>query len=583
VSVFSCLEQAHPSPQDFFIADGLFNTLVAVLLVATFLIACASPLIRYGFRRRVIRLMGLNQVEPRPSSWWQANDKAAQKVIAPAGSDSAESMAGDRFSMAAAWENRITLATILAWLAFALMALPVGEWSDPAGGWLGQVEFAVAAGALALGPLVVNLPVHWRRKVLIMGLVTVAVAVGILEIIDIPGPVSSPEDLDDEWPAWLVSLWMAVFFGVYMTLFHRRLRGLVVPLSLVIAVFTMATVIPYALVEEHLGTCLWNLTAENPVLDDAQSQRFWGLLLTFAGISLAVLGLWLGLHAIGILARLVERGWLGDLSMVSVIGLGMIAFVMIFTNIPGEGASYSLWVAWLPLVWLAAPVGVYIIVLGRRSEAGPGLDLLMLRVFSRHSREQKFLEQVQSRWRYLGAVQQAGGPDLVDINVSPYECAMFLSSRLHDLYLPAALDTDQLRGRFNYLPDREGRYRINEMFNFNTAWRNNVEQLILLSKTIMLDLRGLTAEREGTSYEIGLLARHGLLHRVVAIGDDTTDWAHVDRQLRSASASLEQLKRVDITSNQDQDALIAELLKVAVRQTSAPAQQPENLSHDHTI
>ena len=546
-------------------ADGLFNTLVVVLLVATILIAFASPLVRYGFRRRVIRLMGLNQVRPRPSSWWQAHDKGSQKTIADAGSDSAQSMAEDCFAMATARENRITLASIAAWLAFILMALPVGEWSDPAGSWLGQVEFALAAGLLALGPLVVNLPVHWKRKMLIIGLVAGAVAAGILEWVDIPEPVSLPEDPDDELPDWLFGLALAISFAVYMSLFHRRLRGLVLPLSLVVAVLTMSILIPFVLVEEHLGTCYQNLLAEQPAPVDPQSQQFWRLLFAFAGASLAVLGLWLGLQALGLLARLVERGWLGDLSMVSVIGLGVIAFVLIFTNIPDESASYSLWVAWLPLVWLAAPVGVYVIVLGRRSRTGPGLDLLMLRVFSRHWREQNFLDQVQSRWHFLGAVQQAGGPDLVDINVSPYECAMFLSSRLHDLYLPAALDADQLRGRFNYLPDREGRYRINEMFNFNTAWRNNVEQLILLSKTILLDLRGLTAEREGTSYEIGLLAKHGLLSRVVAVGDEKTDWAHVDRQLKSASGSLEQLKRFDITSKADLDKLLSVLLEVAMK------------------
>jgi hypothetical protein len=583
VSLFSCLEQAHPSPQDLLIADGLFNTLFSIVLLVTILVAIASPLVRYGFRHRVIRLMGLDQVQPRPLSWWQAHNRSTQNSMAAAGSNGAQASAEHCFAGARAWENRVTLASVAAWLAFMLAAVPAGVWSDPSGSWLDQVGFAVGAGLLGLGPLVVNIPVCWKRKVLIIGLVTGAVAVGILEWMDIQEAVSPSEALDEDSSPWVEGIAAILAIGLYAALVHRRLRGLVVPLSLVMAVWAVSIILPFALLEEHLGACLWDLSAENPSMVDPQSRRFWATTLYFTGASLAVLGLWLGLRAIGALARLVERGWLGELSMVSLVGLGMIAFVMIFTNIPEEGDSYSMWVAWLPLLWMVAPVAVYTIVLGRRRDTEPGLDLLMLRVFSRRSREQKFLDQVQSRWRYLGAVQQAGGPDLVDVNVSPYECAMFLSSRLQDLYLPAALDADQLRGRFDYLPDREGRYRINEMFNFNTAWKNNVEQLILLSKTIMLDLRGLTADRQGTSYEIGLLARHGLLSRVVAIGDDTTDWAHVDRQLRSASASLEQLKRVDIASHQDQDALIAELLKVAVRQTSAPAQQPENLSHDHTI
>ena len=583
MSVFDCLDQAHPSPQELLIADGLFNTAMFALLLATFVIALASPLVRRAYRNRVTRLMGLNQVRPRPSSWWQANEVTPRRSAAVSESGTKSLSADGLFANARSWENRITLASVAAWLAFSLTGYFIAAWTDPSDGWLYQVEFVFGAGLFGLGPLVVNLPVRWKRKVLVMGLVIAAVAGGVLEWINFHDPVSSNESPGDDWPSWLQGIFTASFFGVYMTLFHRRLRGLVIPLSLVLAVLTLSVIIPYAYIEPRIGSCLWDLDAQTPVLNDAASRQFWGLASSFIVVSLVALGLWLGLWAIGILARLVERGWLGDLSMVSVIGLGMISYMLIFSNLPEDSASYSLWVTWLPLAWLAAPFAVYIVVLGRRKATGDGLGLLMLRVFSRHSRDQDFLDQVQSRWRYIGAVQQAGGPDLVDVNVSPYECAMFLSSRLHDLYLPAAVSEDQLRRRFNYLPDREGRYRINEMFNFNTAWRNNVEQLILMSKTILLDLRGLTAEREGTSYEVGLLARHGLLHRVVAIGDDTTDWAHVDRQLHSASASLEQLKRVDIKSSQDQDELIAELLKVAVRQTSAPAEQPDGLSHDDTV
>ena len=87
--------------------------------------------------------------------------------------------------------------------------------------------------------------------------------------------------------------------------------------------------------------------------------------------------------------------------------------------------------------------------------------------------------------------------------------------------------------------------------------------MILLSKTILLDLRGLTAEREGTSFEVGLLAQHGLLSRVVAIGDDGTDWVHVDGQLSAHGKSLDQLKRVDLASDDHLEVLFGSLLEVA--------------------
>lgn len=55
---------------------------------------------------------------------------------------------------------------------------------------------------------------------------------------------------------------------------------------------------------------------------------------------------------------------------------------------------------------------------------------------------------------------------------------------------------------------------------------------------------------------------YDLLDRVVAVGNEQTDWDHVDHQLRQASASLDQLKRVDIKSDQALESLLSELLKI---------------------
>ncbi|MBT8063321.1 MAG: hypothetical protein KJO85_11600, partial [Gammaproteobacteria bacterium] len=272
--------------------------------------------------------------------------------------------------------------------------------------------------------------------------------------------------------------------------------------------------------------------------------------------------LWLGFQAVGVLARFVERGYLSDLSMISLIGLGLVGVFLVFGAVEDTAESYSLWVAWAPLLWLLLPVIVYRLVLGKRPDTGPGRDLLVLRVFSRDKKKQAFLDELQSRWRYIGAVNLAGGPDMVDLNVDPYECAMFLSSQLHELFLPQALDARHLAARFSNTPDHEGRYRINEMFNFNTAWRENVEQLILLSETILLDVRGLTAEREGTSFEISLLSRHGLLDRVIAVGDDQTDWQHIGRQMEQDGQSLQPLKRIE--ESKDFDGLIGRLLDIGM-------------------
>jgi len=203
--------------------------------------------------------------------------------------------------------------------------------------------------------------------------------------------------------------------------------------------------------------------------------------------------------------------------------------------------------------------------LGRRPPQGPALPLLVLRVFSKDKKHQTLLNGIQERWRYIGAVDQAGGPDMVDLNVDPYEFSKFITGSLHELYLPEALSGDKLMARFEHAPDSEGRYRINEMFNFNTSWRGNVEQLILNSPTILLDVRGLTAEREGTGFEISLLARHDLLHRVVAAGDEATDWNSIGKRLREHGRQLDELRRAAVAEDPGLDQLCRDLLQVATR------------------
>ena len=83
----------------------------------------------------------------------------------------------------------------------------------------------------------------------------------------------------------------------------------------------------------------------------------------------------------------------------------------------------------------------------------------MLRVFAHHRKQLKLLDELQSRWRYVGPVHQIGGPDLATTNVDPHECALFLVGRLHDYFLPTATSPAQLSNRLHSRPDREGRYQ----------------------------------------------------------------------------------------------------------------------------
>jgi len=90
-----------------------------------------------------------------------------------------------------------------------------------------------------------------------------------------------------------------------------------------------------------------------------------------------------------------------------------------------------------------------------------------------------------------------------------------------------------------------------------------------VSDAIVLDVRGLTAQREGTGYEIGLLARDAALGKVVAVADDSTDWAHVESLVRAQGADPVGLARLSTGDEPQSQELFTKLLHAAVRPASA--------------
>jgi hypothetical protein len=270
---------------------------------------------------------------------------------------------------------------------------------------------------------------------------------------------------------------------------------------------------------------------------------------------------WLGFRALGGLIWLDERGWFSELSLASFLTLALVALALVFGATANASAGASPIVAALPLVWLGVTAGAYAWALGPRAAPAAAPQLLILRVFAQSSRQHTLLDRMEQRWRYLGPVHQIGGPDLVALNVDLQECTMFLAGRLHELFLPEAASDEQLRSRLRMGADREGRFRVNEVFCFDTAWRSSVERLMHLSEAIVLDLRGFTRQREGTGYEIGLLAQGGLLPRVIAVRDAATSGSEVEALVREAGADPSRLAWID--EDAGADGLFESLLAVA--------------------
>ena len=551
----SCLSRPSASPEPLLLAEGFHFTLVAILLMALIGAALAAPLVQRGYRKRVIRLMRFNQVAPRPSQWWSSSAAVADPSINIAEARSVS--AGTLSDLVLRRERRVAVSTTLAWFVFVLLAVPVAHWALADSSVSDRGYFVVAAGLLALGPAYINLPRRFARWALLIGLVVCVLAAVLIDNLTAPltAAATPPSDTDDlEGGEWAIAVGAAL---AYVSIFHRRLRGLVLPVFVVAAVALMLIVIPLGYLEPHLGNCLAELSDSR---NGGQSAP-----LFFAITMLMALAVWLGFKALDGLAKLVEAGWLSELSLISIVSLTLIAMFLIAGSLT-EQTSPSRWLAWLALPWTGSVVATYALTLPRHALASASPRLLVLRVFARERKQLKLLDQLQSRWRYVGPVHQIGGPDLAITNVDPHECALYLVGRLHDYFLPAAPTPVQLINRLHARADHEGRYSISEVFCFNSAWKGTVEQLMSISEVILLDLRGLTPQRQGTSYELRVLARTRLLDRVVAIGDERTDWALADRLLIEEGQEPQRLGQRIVGPELRADVIFEQLLRIAGRQ-----------------
>lgn len=556
----SCLDRARASTDTLLLSEGFYLTLVAILLIALVSAALVAPLVQRGYRKRVVRLMRFNQVAPRPSQWWSS--KAARASEAADLANSGESTA-NLPNLLSQRELRIAIATSLAWLVFALAAVPIAHWMLASSSASDRGYFVVLAALLALGPALVNMPRRFARWALVIGLVACALTAMLVDqfatsAAAAAAPASGPDDFDaGDWAILIALLALA-----YVSIFHRRLRGLVLPVFVVGAIALALFVIPLATLEPYLGNCL--VETSEPGKHALQSAPF-----LLAVNTLIVLAGWLGFKGLDGLACLVDKGWLSELSLISVVSLALVAMMLIAGNL-AEMAAPPKSLAWLWVPWVGVAVATYALALGRWAVTRPGPRLLVLRVFAHQRKQLKLLDQLQSRWRYIGPVHQIGGPDLATTNVDPHECALFLVGRLHDVFVPAAASPEQLSHRLLARADREGRYSISEVFCFNSAWQATVEQLMSISEVILLDLRGLTPQRQGTSYELRVLARTGLLDRVVAIGDALTDWDLVDSLLIAEGQTPQRLGQRIVGAELRADVIFDRLLRVAAGAGNTP-------------
>jgi hypothetical protein len=173
-----------------------------------------------------------------------------------------------------------------------------------------------------------------------------------------------------------------------------------------------------------------------------------------------------------------------------------------------------------------------------RAPAGSGCRLLVLRVFALGARGERLFAGVTTHWRYVGSVQLVAGPDLATTTVEPHEFLDFVHGRLAGRFIDGPATLARRLAAMDLQPDRDARYRINDFFCFDDAWRATVSRLARDSDAVLVDLRGFSRTNAGVVFELTTLTDVVPLGRVVMAIDGTTDEAFLRGTVEQARAGM---------------------------------------------
>ena len=510
-----CLDSAYAgSVRDVF-ASGFGAAAGSLLFVGLVLSAAAAPLVIRAYDRNVRRLLCMREIPAETV-------RESSRDVQPPGSSIAAAgrQAGSEKSAADARrqrEHRVRRATLVAYVAFVTLTLLMVPFAEIKGiaDMIGL--FGIVAGLAAI-PALGHLRHQGapRKSIVALGIFVLA---ALLVQFMASDSDRNPKNLDDVLSTALV----VVIF--YLTLIHRTLRAVILPAT-ILSVFALAGIVA-TMVAAIPVVCFGNGGAEG-----AQTGLH-GLALGSVMVTIVGVFVFIGIKFLDWMASAQDRGYLNDISLVSIFGCFLIA-VLLTAGVGFERTSY-LRMAMTVVAWVGATIAAYAFTMQRSALPTTFRSLLVLRVFSKERSAERLLDGIESRWRFIGPVNQIGGPDLARLNFDLHKFLKFATFRVPQMFLTGRAPIEVLRSRLHGKMDWEGRFRVSEVFCFESAWRAAVEQLIDASEVVLLDLRGFTQARAGTAFEIGLLVRMQCFGKVVTIGDGKTDWTYFDSLVGGAS------------------------------------------------
>jgi hypothetical protein len=161
--------------------------------------------------------------------------------------------------------------------------------------------------------------------------------------------------------------------------------------------------------------------------------------------------------------------------------------------------------------------------------------LLLLRVFGDTARTEQVFDRVGARWRWFGPVTMIAAPDVVARTVDAGDFLHFATGRLTDRFVKSQADLQRELARLDVEPDRDGRYRVNELCCQTDTWQAAVVELMDRADVVLMDLSKFTDRRAGCAFELQQLAARLDGRRLVLLTDDTTDQALVATHLNPAA------------------------------------------------
>jgi hypothetical protein len=173
-------------------------------------------------------------------------------------------------------------------------------------------------------------------------------------------------------------------------------------------------------------------------------------------------------------------------------------------------------------------------ILGRKDAPGDTARLLLLRVFSLGKRSRRHFDALAKHWRYVGDIRMIAGPDLATTTVEPHEFLDFLTGKLARRFIDGPEALELRVSEMDLEPDRDGRYRVNDFFCHDDTWQMTLSQLVGDSDTVLMDLRGFSAQNAGVAYEINELINVVPVERVVFVVDDSTDEQFLQRTVQES-------------------------------------------------